>query len=1153
MFKLYDNFVSCDINRQPYSFTAETHTHIDNKHAWIRDGVFNMASIGNVYVMNTPKFESGSFRMNFKITYMAEFGPDFTVFFAYDEKERVGKGIKFYYDLHDTVRISLMDINVSERRMVQAKEIKIADPIEEDRFYSFELTVEAGKVYGTAAGYEYSFKTETAKGKIALERDNFIGELILSDVFFTTDEEMEVETVVKETKADIPLINGGDIPYTLSWEINKIEGEYYLTSVLNGGTKTRPVNREDRPGQYVAEKDWMTSPYVGIGNVDGTYETYCMAKGDKAFIDPNIYWDCQKAFFGDTDLPVINTYKIPRTAINDGMEIIFGYENLFCSGYAAQEGGSEFRFTPDGELIYSGDAMDGRDIFELYSQENKYALNFVPENCYKREEVIEHIKYNHYFDVEENIEFTFVMKTRLKTDYLTFKAEILDVYESKELYQYTPQAVIEDFGYGYVKITMDISVPAMKVGVYKTRLNVYYGDRLYKNNVKVFEVYDKDTDENPALASGLPFQFSMPNEQKWLMRSAFDLWNPMHSCDIQHYYSCITDTPIEAQIRKPWAMTKQFKREWFAWISSRTCKNWDIDKYRDVVENCDYLFSSINEEVLDLSQSTLFPMRQDHHAYENFMMREKQRVAILEDFLRDNPDIAAKVDYKIGMPKFTLEHYINLMETCCTDWIEYQNAAGLEIIRKNNDEVKAINPKVKRAIYGPINPYTTPTLTYHSLATYGISDMDALSDEIFNGFAIFEDYPYSCSYQTYRGAFMLMTILLHSPRLTVYPEQYGGSRGGCIDGAVKFAHAPMGDYSIEAYMNSTHAYEYVFNTAHRLTDGYHYWNTYGFHRGANPIVNDLVKDWRYVIENKPKKPMRSTAFLAEYSNREEVFKVYDVDDNTHNCYIMNQSEAGHGVIFECTREAGISNGFALKYDVLADMKADECDVLVLPSLKYATEQVIEEIRRLYNEGVNLIAVSDVTGLEDIFGVKKAERTVRLSAVLYSGETEYVRPNDAKLMYISDGAKAVMTSDTGEELMFKTDRTAIINTDVVNLGGADSRYMCHANTVHIIGRLLRKSLKSILRELSAPLAIGMNVGTTLFETEDGRIMLLVIDYTPFDNADHGIREAVVELNMESVTEIKSEREMFVGRKDGKISEIRFDIKPHESVFIECVLS
>jgi len=1151
MYTLYDNFVSCDENKQPYTFTAERHTPIENMHTWVENGCFNMASIGNVYVMNTPVFSTGSFRTDFKITYMDEFGPDFTVFFAYDEKTRKGKGIKFYYDLKETVRISLMEIDVSLREITTSIEHTAPNALQENTFYPFIMQIEAGRVFGEIAGYAFSFNVENTRGRIAIERDNFIGELLLDKVIFSSDESFARETLVKKVSCDIPLVNGGDIPYRVTWEIEKIDGNLYLTSSLDGGTKTREVNREDRPGQYVAEKDWMTSPYVGIGTKDGTYLTYTMAQGEKAFIDPNIYWDCQKGFFGDTDLPIVNTYLIPDGVLADDIEFIFGYQNLFCSGYATQEGASEFRFTTKGELSYSGEPLDGRDIFELYSSENKYAMNFIPDDCYKREEVEAHIRYNHYFDVDEDIAFMFVLKTRMDTEYLALRAEILNVYESETLADITPTVTVQKGDYGYNVVQAAFTAPNMKVGVYKTALKVYYGEKLYKTNIKVFEVYDKDTDENPALASGLPFQFAMPNEHKWLMRNAFDLWNPMHSCDIQHYFSCVTDTPIEAQTRKMWRLTKKFKREWFAWISSRTCKDWSLDKYIDVVENCDYLFNAINEEVLDLSQSTLFPMRQDHHAYFNFMMREEQRVAILENFLRDNPDIAQKVDYKIGMPKFTFEHYINLMETCLTEWIEYQNAAGLEIVREHNKLIAQINPKVKRSVYGPINTYVTPTLTSHSLKVYGNSDMDALSDEVFTGFAVYEDYPYSCSYQTYRGAFVLMTILLHAPRLRVYPEQYSGGRGGCIDGAVKFAHAPMGAYSIENYYNSTLAFEYVFNTAYRLPDGYHYWNTYGFHRSASSAMDRLVKDWRYVIENKPQKPLKTTAFLAEYSNSEDVFKTYNVDSETKNCYIMNRSEAGHGVVFECTREAGLPNGFALTYDALHGLTADECDLLVLPGLKSAPAEAIQDIRRLYNEGVNLIAVSDVTGLEDLFGVEPCITATRINTVVANSEQEYVREDDACLLYKSNGAAVVMESDGGEPLIMTTGRCALINADVTNLGAADSRYMCHAKTVHVIGHLLKKTIAKLALDLSSPLAKGENVGTTLFETEDGRTMLLAIDYTPFDNREHAPKEAVVKINLDGVHHVSSERELFVGKKNGCVTEVRFTIKPHEAVFIEMI--
>ncbi len=1147
MYILFDDFRASDENKQPYSFSAERHTPIENLHTWVKDDTFHLASIGNRLILNTPKFLNGEFAMNFKITYMSEIRPKFMIFFGYDECTRKGNAIYFTYDLENTVTISLLSVHNNYVTVLESADTHIDSPLIEDTYYLYELKAEDNKVCGSIAGVNFSFAVDAKKGKLAIERGDFIGELIIESVSFTSSDEFESENVISETTVDIPLVNGGDIPYTLTWRVDKTEGEYYLTAKLDGGTKTRKVNREDRPGQYVAERDFMTSPYIGLGSKDKLSANYCIARGEKAFIDPNIYWECQKGFFGDTEIPIMNTYKIPECLLCDDLEIVFGYENLSCSGYLTQVGGCEFRFTPNGELIYAGDAADGRDIFELYSQKDKFALSFVPDDCYKRDEVIEHIKYNHYFDVSEDIEFTFVMKTMNDTDYIDIKAFVLNAYETERLGEYPVDITVDKWDYGYNQLTSKIHVPKMEIGVWKVEFKVYFGGKEHKRYVKVFEVFDNNSDINPAIASGLPFTFSMPNEQKWLMRNAFDLWTPMKSCDLVHYYNCITDTPLEAQIRKPWTMIKKFKREWFAWISSRTCKDWNLDNYHDVVENCDYLFCSNKEKVMDLSQSGLYPIRQDHHLYANFMMREEQRVGMLDEFLAKNPEIAQKVDYKPGM-KFTYEHFVNLMQTCPTEWVDFQNKKGIELVKEQNEEISQINPKVKRSIYGPINPYVTPTLTNYSLKTYCNDDYEALSKDMFTGFAIFEDYPYSCAYQTYRGAFMVMTILLHSPELTIYPEQYQGGRGGCIDGAVKFAHAPMGKYDVEPYQNSTHAFEFVFNTAHRLSDGYHYWNTYGFHRGAT-LIPGLVLDWRYVLENKPKKPLKSTAFLAEYTDKEDMFEISAVNEERRNCYITNPSEMGHGLVFECTREAGVPNGFALKYDVLSQLSAEECDVIILPNLKYAEKEVIGEIRRLYNEGVNLIAVSDISGLEDIFGVTPAERVSKLNCVCYGGENEYVREHDAKLLYKPSAAEVVMVSDNGEELIMKTDRTAIINTSVTNLGCADSQYMGHAKAPHIIGRLLRKAVKDMLRQLSSPLALGENVGVTLFETQDNRQMLLAIDYTPFDNKDRDTKEAVIKINADGVTDVKCDREIFVGKKNGTVKEVRFNILEHESVFIE----
>ena len=125
-----------------------------------------------------------------------------------------------------------------------------------------------------------------------------------------------------------------------------------------------------------------------------------------------------------------------------------------------------------------------------------------------------------------------------------------------------------------------------------------------------------------------------------------------------------------------------------------------------------------------------------------------------------------------------------------------------------------------------------------------------------------------------------MTVMLHTPQLRLYPEQYGGSRGGCIDGAVKFAHAPMGDYELPPYRNSTHAFEYVFNTPYRTPEGFRYWDNYGFHRSncTSPFMDRLIRDWKYVVRYQPGRPLRTLGFVADYHICDDAFTVFPKEE-----------------------------------------------------------------------------------------------------------------------------------------------------------------------------------------------------------------------------------------------------------------------------------
>lgn len=1146
MFQLQDTFRSYDANRQPYSFHVERHTETANLHSGVIESGFSLKSVGNRHILNTPNITSGKWSMDFHINYMEVMDPEFLLFFQYDEIKRAGMGVRLRYRLNGGLDVGLVSVEKSLIREVEKK--TYADVRwKENETVSLELNVRPQGATCEVSGVRAEFACERGAGKLAIERNSFIGELILEKISFETDDDLEIRNLLPETTVDIPLINGGDIPYNVGWRVDEIGGEIYLRAKLFGGTKTRAVNRDERRGQYVAEKDWMTSPYAGVRCAGGE-QVFQLSLGSNCMIDPNIVWDCQKGFFGDVPLPIEGVFRLDGFDASE-VELIFGYENLLCQGYASQTGGHEFRYDPNGSLVYDGAPMDGKDHWEIYSPFDKFALSLIPEDCWHRDEIARHLKYNHYFETEEQISFKLELHTRIDPEYLTVQAELLDVFEKKALEKAEASVETGTWKKDYFFLRASASFGRLDVGVYKICFRLFYGDRQYGVMTRVFEVFDKDTNENPALKTGLPFTFSMPNEQKWLMRNSFDLWNPAVSCDVEHFITCITDTPIEAEIRRTWEVVKLFKREWFAWLAKRTANDWLDERHAVVRKHADYLFYAMDDGTEDWgSECTLFPFRADHWNYNH--INNPYQKKLLKAFFAERPDAAKETGYDAKAERISYDVFESLMTKCGHEWMDYVNEDVVRLFKEQNAELEKENPGVRRAIYGPQNVYTTPTLTHHSARFYGLPTDGRMTEDLFTGFMIYEDYPYSCAYQTYRGAFGMMTLALQYPGARIYPEQYKGSAGGCVDGAVKYAHAPMGAYALEAYQNSTHAFEFVFNTAHRRKDGYHYWNSYGFHRSdySSEFMNRLILDWRYAVENKPRKPLRSLAFIADYDAADDVFSG-TVKENGTTYALYNRCESASGLLHECSREGGVPNGFALQFDTLADISADECDVLVVPSLKNADARTVGEIRRLYEAGVNLIGLFDATGLEDIFGVEKSPVEAEIHTVEYGGRSEAVYSRMSRFEYASAGSETVMTANGDIPALLATDRTLLLNTDVENLGSEEPRRVNCSNGYHIVGRLIREALKERIVRISSPLVKGRNVGVTLFEDEAGRTMLLAIDYSSFDNTPKESKEAVVEMNLPGIRGAKSDAELFVGKKDGEVRELRFPILPHGFVFVE----
>lgn len=61
--------------------------------------------------------------------------------------------------------------------------------------------------------------------------------------------------------------------------------------------------------------------------------------------------------------------------------------------------------------------------------------------------------------------------------------------------------------------------------------------------------------------------------------------------------------------------------------------------------------------------------------------------------------------------------------------------------------------------------------------------------------------------------------------------------------------------------------------------------------------------------------------------------------------------------------------------------------------------------------------------------------------------------------------------------------------------------------------------------------------------------MLIDYTPFDNVQNVEKEITVTINLPMITNATSDKELFVGKTNGEIREIKVSIKPYETIFVE----
>lgn len=1124
MLLLQENFALYDEDYIPYGIEIEAASALWHKHVRPVKGGMAIAACGNKYLLKAPRLEACEMDFCFSFDFVTDFAGA-TLYFGYDKATRSGYALDICWDKKaKTVSYTLKTLCEDQSGAEQTKRTPTDFFPDASKKCRVSLTVDKdGCLVRVGEEEATRFQAPVKGGAIGFGRPNFTGEILCHSV--TLSAELERSVLHGPVRVEIPLDEGATMPLNVTYTLFEIRNAHFLTATLDGGPQYREQYKYYDPsgtrGQYNEELIFMERPYVLYG------EKRFYLSMDTLNTSGPLHWKgILDTYLDMKKLPFSITVPIEGDTANAGLG--FGYEGFFATGFASQAGRAEYNFSHDGAFLSK---TVFPDTFRLRSPEKKHAASIIEDTVYEAEAVRAHFRRGHYFCEDEPILFTVEAHTDKK--YITYKAELQNAFgEAMEAL--------------FVESDLRIMHAPLPVGVYRIALSVLYGGENLSVQSTVFEVYDKEGKRCPPLESGLPLLFSTPSEQKYLDRDKFDPWSPAEPKNSEHFYALCCFTGYVGERKRVWQAIKKFGRKWYAWVNFRTygdAEGCDCKKHLDAIKNADYLGYPI-------PYAFNGSLRCDYMS-EYFWNGSEALRDLLDAFLdgRESEHAREKVGYVRG-GRMTQECVDNLYKYYQHAWYAYAGAAIRTAVEEQNEILGAYNPCHKRAYYGPVTVYASMLRSYSLSRCYGFEISDYLSDTLYTGFCQLEDYPAACAYQTLRGPFAVGTVLSKVPRLVIYPEQYASDRGGCIDGHVKFANPPLGKYEIPIWYSTTHAREFVYNTAVKTADGYRFWDTYGFmHRDFDEAADDaFIRDWRYVRAHKPHAMKRSPIFFAEFAAEEDTYETDFVPDcGQHTVY--NPSEEGVAHVYEVMRLCGLPMGAFAAWDALDTLRAEDTDLIVLPSTASLSEQRLQKLRRLHAEGVSLLAVSRVDGLEDLFGVSYAPQKERIYTLSADGKEETTYPYTEVFLYRSAGAEIKMTA-SGMPVFFKKGNAVLLNLAAYSVG------RIHFKEHPYLGRATNSDLfyevtERLLRTLVSPTAEANRAGITLFEDEDGKDLLLAIDYSRHDPSEiQKEREYTVTLhgNYKNAVAVDGRPMRRLISESGRLDGITLTLRRHESALV-----
>ncbi len=1089
MFKLFVETFEVKKDGMPGGWLVEKNSDLPFSAVECGEGRMSLLSPGNKYIPVTPDVVDAELRMTVSFNFDIASRFELIVSFRYDLSSRSGEAVRFIRRLKESV-VSLEYGKMADNRF--AMEQVISHEIPDDTLkkpVEILMMLNGEKLELEFAGNTAVFNTEPARdGKFAISRGQFFDVLHIHRFEILTEKEPVPEKMRKfpvmlprdptlyPIKCDVKLNDFGDC----------IEAELSLS----GGVRETPVGEGNYHGKRA---DWLTNPFFKVITACGMakfilYEGYILLVIDE-LAPPHFYGVCHSRL----EWPLRRTVRFMAPDTEYCMAV--GADKFLHSTMKTRsQSPSETIFDLNGNELYSGIGLTERpQKITFLSQPEKEIIRDLPREDPRYDEAVEFAKNNHYFVDGEDITFTVRVDSEKELPE-NFEITLENAYlEKLSTIEYKKNVRSLKIGPRTIStVSCSCSVlKGLKPGVYHLRCRSLDASVSAVENYCAFEVIScKPEAPAPPLISGLPYMYTSRTETRGLETDAFDPWNGS-SVDEGHYMSCANFLPKCARDNRIGPTVKAYRREWFLWLGSRCSDRPEIKDNLDLLAEADYV---------DVSEEAGMNILLMLHTYTGECLDD------VIDFAGQQAGNAGMNIEKIRRIKedgghLDEESFRILATDYWPQWLDFANERFNKRLKGLLGKLQDINPKIELAGYGPGAIYAAH---YKGKEFVRYNRGRSLMRR---GFQQYEDYPMACRYGIERGTYYLTSSLMALPDSRIYPEIYTTGIGGCPDGAVFYAHPPFSKrLSNDPLRIKRRIFDYAFASAYYTGKGFEYWRKRGFQTCGfdRPRYEALLKAWRTVRDYPPERPLKCAAFVySEESWRANSSRT--VLEKHGQTIIDVRKTSGEAVPFayEMSRKRQALAGFLLDMENLPGLNENQTGLLVLPPLSGVSQKYLDVIRGLHAKGVNLLAFEDVSGLEDLFGVKDSgefRRVTRLKAVnsFLDGMNEYCDEPLCEGKYEADGAEVLIEAEI-PVLLLKSNRrgkAALFNVPPT-LVRDDQLHERLGYGKESISELINAAAGEIVKQLSDDAVVTSAGRIIAFRSKNGAHVVIVTNPDEFD--------------------------------------------------------